>query len=171
MSVPEFTSTDNLQDAYTSELYDWDKFGRLVLFPLARNKILVRLENIADKFDSYTPDLEIDMEMFAYKFWKMANPQSSMNTTDKFVPKIFEVDLTANMLEKEVMEMKKKIQWKGADDAEIAEKLLNDPELRSVHERDHTLDKMNAIKLVPQDMRSFVIYYAHWKEGDETVLM
>lgn len=137
------------------------------MFPLAHNKILVRLENSADKFDFYTPNLEVNMEMFADIFWKIANPGSKT----KFYPKIFEVDLTANMLEKEVIEMRKKIQWKGKDDAEIAEKLLNDPELKAVYERDHhSLDKMHAITLVPQDMRSFVIYYAVKKE-DETILM
>lgn len=55
--------------------------------------------------------------------------------------------------------MRKKIQWKGADDEQIAERLANDPELKAVYERDHLADPMEEITLVPQEMRTFVIYY------------
>jgi hypothetical protein len=85
--------------------YAYEMFGRTVFFPLAKNKILVRLENIADKFDMYTPNIEVNMEKFAYIFWMEANPESKT----KVYPKIFEMDLTANMFEKEVVEMRKKI--------------------------------------------------------------
>lgn len=135
-------------------------YGKTVFFPLGKNKILVRLENSADKFDFYTPNIEVNMEKFAYIFWMMANPESKT----KVYPKIFEMDLTANMFEKEVMEMRKKIQWKGKDDEKIAEELEKNPELKAMYERDHTKDPLTAITLVPQEMRSFVIYYAEPKE-------
>lgn len=66
--------------------------------------------------------------------------------------------------------MRNKTHWKGKDDAEIAEKLLKDPELKALHERDPSQDKMSAINLVPQDMRSFVIYYDLEKEQEPILL-
>lgn len=62
------------------------------MFPLSRNKIMVRLENSADKFDMYTADLKVNMEKFAYLFWESANPGSK--TEMKF--KIMEMALSAN---------------------------------------------------------------------------
>lgn len=52
----ESSSKSDLRDSYSNKM-DWDKFGRTVLFPLGRNKILARLENSADSFDFYAPDL------------------------------------------------------------------------------------------------------------------
>lgn len=138
-----------------SDKYAFENFGRAVMFPFNRNKIMVRLENIADKFDMYTPDLKINMEKFAYLFWKSANPESK--TEMKF--KITEHDLTVNMYEKEVEWMRKKSAWKGQDDEAIKEVLAKDPEMRAVYERDHLADSMDEITLVPQEMRTFVIYY------------
>lgn len=66
--------------------------------------------------------------------------------------------------------MRNKTHWKGKDDAEIAEKLLKDPELKALYERDPSQDKMSAINLVPQDIRSFVIYYDLEKEQEPILL-
>lgn len=155
----ESSSTVNLHDAYTSDYYEWDRFGKVVFFPLWKNKILVRLENIADRFDTYAPTLKLNMEKFAYIFWMMSNPMSK----SKYVPTITEVALTANMLEKELQEMRKKRQWKAKNDAEIAEKLSKNPELKAIYERDPMEDKLEDITLVPQDLRSFVISFEEYK--------
>lgn len=53
-------------------------YGKTILFPLGKNKILVRLENSADKFDIYTPTIEVNMEKFADIFWMEANPTSKV---------------------------------------------------------------------------------------------
>jgi len=148
--------------ASIKERWTYELFGRTVFFPLGKNKILVRLENSADKFDMYTPTIELNMEKFAYYMWMDANPESKT----KVYPKIFEMDLTANMFEKEAQWRRKKAQWKGKDDAEIEEMLLKDPELKAVYERDHLKDPITAITLVPQEIRTFVIYYATGK-GEE----
>jgi len=145
----------DLKEAFTGDYDDHEKFGRAVLFPFNRNKIMARFENIADKFDMYAPSLKVDMEKFAEIFWMSSNPDKKMDM--KF--KITEHDLTVNMYEKEVEWMRKKVHWKGTDDEEIANRLSNDPEMREVYERDHLADSLKEITLVPQDIRTFVIYY------------
>lgn len=156
-----------MQDSFDNLTIN-EKYGRTVLFPLGRNKILVRMENSADKFDTDVDNIiKVDMEKFASLFWEQANPGSKTKVT----PKIYEMDLTANLFEKEVIERKKKFQWKGKDDAEVAEKLLNDPELRQVYETDHSQDSLDSITLVPQAMRTFVIYYETAKEPKKPVFM
>lgn len=54
----------------------FELFGRVVMFPLWKNMILVRLQNSADKFDMDAPELTIDMNMMAVSLWNSTNPQS-----------------------------------------------------------------------------------------------
>lgn len=144
-----------LRDTFTNA-DDADRFGRMVFFPLWRNKILVRVENSADKFDFYSPTLQVDMQRFADAYWSSANPLSEV----KVAAQIYEVDLTANMLEKEAVERKKRTQWRGTDDEAIKERMKVDEEFRAVHQpRDHVNEPLSSITLIPQEMRSFVIHY------------
>lgn len=144
----------NLSDS-VSDWKMWQLFGRLVLFPLDRNMVLVRVQNSADKFDMVAPELTMNMEKFAYEMWISANPQSKSKTT----PYIKEVSLSANMAEEEVIERREKMQWKGQDDELIKEKLEGDPELKQLYETTHSDDPMTAVTLVPQAIRSFVIKF------------
>lgn len=43
---------------------DWKMFqlfGRVVMFPLQKDVLLVRVQNSADKFDMVAPELTVDM--------------------------------------------------------------------------------------------------------------
>jgi len=64
-------------------------------FPLAKNKILLRIENIADKFDYNISKVNVvDIKSFAQQFYKEANPSS--NNKPKITIK--EVSITDNQL-------------------------------------------------------------------------
>jgi hypothetical protein len=61
---------------YCNDTKMFSLFGRVVMFPLQRNVLLVRLQNSADKFDTVAPELTIDMEKMAQGLWYSANPQN-----------------------------------------------------------------------------------------------
>lgn len=62
-------------------------------FPMAKNKILLRIENIADKFDFNISKINVvDIKSFAQQFYKEANPSS--NNKPKITIK--EVSITDN---------------------------------------------------------------------------
>ena len=109
-----------LLNDYVNDITEFEYFGRMVMFPLWKDMILVRIQNSADKFDMHSPTLKVNMEKFAEVFWQSANP-----TAGKFegTPHILEVSISANMAEKEIMHRREKMQWKGQDDAQIKEML------------------------------------------------
>jgi len=62
---------------------------------MAKNKILLRIENIADKFDFNISKINVvDIKSFAQQFYKEANPSS--NNKPKITIK--EVSITDNQL-------------------------------------------------------------------------
>lgn len=123
----------------------FELFGRVVMFPLWKNMILVRLQNSADKFDMDAPELTIDMNMMAVSLWNSTNPQSKQKV-DKYVK---EVSLTANMAQDEVVKRREGMKWKGQDDDHILEMLAKDEKMRAVYEITHDEDDLSAITLVP----------------------
>lgn len=88
-----------------SDMKTWQQFGRLVLFPLDRNLVLVRVQNSADKFDMNAPELTVNVDKLAWAMWASANPGSK----DKMKSYIKEVSLSANMAFKEVLERREKM--------------------------------------------------------------
>ena len=52
----------------------WQQFGRLVMFPIKKNALLVRLQNSADLFDENAKDIKVNLNKFARGLWKSANP-------------------------------------------------------------------------------------------------
>lgn len=51
---------------------DWKMFqlfGRVVMFPLQKDVLLVRVQNSADKFDMVAPELTVDMQKMAQGLW------------------------------------------------------------------------------------------------------
>jgi len=144
----------NLTDSI-SDWNNWQHFGRLVLFPLDRDTVLVRVQNSADKFDMVAPDLTLDMNKFAYDMWNSANPGDDRIMT----PNITEVSLSANMEFKEILDRREKMQWRVRDDDRIRAKLESDPEFKAVYETRHNDDPTTAITLVPQAIRAFIIKF------------
>ena len=47
--------------------------GKYVAFPLEKNKILVRIQNIGDKFDKKATIISLNIKQFAYDFYFEAN--------------------------------------------------------------------------------------------------
>lgn len=152
-TIPPIESL-NLIDS-VSDWKMWQLFGRLVLFPLDKNMILVRVQNSADKFDNIAPEFTINMEKLAYETWISANPQSK----GKVTPYIKEVSLGANMAETEVIARRESMKWRGQDDEIVRAKLEKDPQLKSIYEDTHSDDPLSAITLVPQAIRSFAIKF------------
>ena len=134
----------------------FDLFGRVVMFPLDKNVILVRLQNTADKFDMVAPELTLDVEKMAQGLWYSANPQSKK---EKVEARIQEVSLGANMPYEEVMARRENMQWKGKDDQAILDKLAADDALKAMYETTHSDDLMSSVTLVPQAIRAFVFDY------------
>jgi len=53
------------------------------IFPLGKNKVLVRFTNLADRFDSNVKDVEyVDVERFAKELYASANGGRSINATN-----------------------------------------------------------------------------------------
>lgn len=61
---------------YVDDAKMFELFGRVVMFPLEKNVLLVRVQNSADKFDLVAPELTLDMQKMAQGLWKSANPQA-----------------------------------------------------------------------------------------------
>jgi hypothetical protein len=153
--VVPLNMSDLVDDSKMFEL-----FGRVVMFPLDRNVLLVRLQNTADKFDMVAPELTLDMEKMAQGLWYSANPRSKLQPHEVNA-RIQELSLSANMPEEEVMARRKHMQWRGQDDEAVLEKLAKDEALKAVYETTHADDPMSAMTLVPQAIRTFVIDYNH----------
>lgn len=131
---------------YVDDAKMFELFGRVVMFPLHKNVVLVRVQNSADKFDTLAPELTIDMEKMAEGLWYSANPQSKKQKVD-FA--IHEMSLTANMPEDEVIARRVRMNWRGKDDEDIIDKLEKDEALKAVYENTHSDDLISAVTLVP----------------------
>jgi hypothetical protein len=118
--------------------------GKVVTFPLAKNLILARFENIGDKFDHYEERdlgmMQLDIESFALNLYRQANP--SFNITP--IIKYNEVDLTNNRLVNDIQKYK----WKAE------EKFVNSDQMPN----EETMNG-SIVMLPPQSIRSFVIEF------------
>lgn len=82
-------------------------------FPMAKNKILVRIENLADKFDHNISMVNlVDIKSFAQSFYKEANPYS----TNKPKITVKEVSITDNQLQSDLDKKRADFSWIGDDD-------------------------------------------------------
>jgi len=131
---------------YVDDAKMFELFGRVVMFPLHKNVVLVRVQNTADKFDMVAPELTIDMEKMAEGLWYSANPQNKKQKVD-FT--IHEMSLSANMPVEEVMARREHMKWRGQDDEDIMQKLEKDEALKAVYENTHSDDLMSEVTLVP----------------------
>ena len=99
------------------------------LFPLAKNKVLARFENLADRFDPGISSVEyIDVREFAANIYKEANPSAK-----QLSPTITEtrIDTSKN-------NDGKTFRWRGSDDQNITLKY-----------REHPKDSASGIALEP----------------------
>lgn len=90
---------------------------KIVTFPLKRNNILLRLENVADNFDSNVAGSLLYFKIKDYA----ANLYSSQNgnrSTLSYI-NVVETSLTANQPYSEMLAHK--VKWYGADDANVTE--------------------------------------------------
>lgn len=128
-------------------LADFDE-GKYIVFPLAKNKILARFENVGDKFDDEEGifgdgSLKVDINKFAKEFYSDANGESAQKVT------IVEVDLTNNQAWTEMEAKKSDWTWKGEDDDHRPEPIKLDPVYQG----------QDIVTLEAQRIRSFVIEY------------
>ena len=89
---------------------------------MGRDKVMFRLENIADRFDyefEKPQNLELNLYEYAMNFYKFANGISSDD--EKIDIEINEFDITNNMLIKESEDGRRN--WRGEDDEVINAKL------------------------------------------------
>lgn len=127
---------------------------KIEMFPVARNVILVRFENLADKFDGpinkSTPNdttYSIDVKAFATVLWTKINPGAFLNDLN-----IMETTLTGNQNYKTMMA--NKVQWRGLDDANVTAPV--DPQDQPGF----------VVALQPQRIRTFVIEYVPFSQDD-----
>ena len=116
------------------------------MFPIKKNVLFVRFENIGDKFDYNSASLEettiyIKVKEFAYALYEIANGQNAQLNNINIV----ETTLTGNQAYSEMAA--KKVRWTGVDDA-----LIKEPEVPLDHS-----DFEVALQL--QRIRSFYIEY------------
>jgi hypothetical protein len=88
------------------------------VFPLDKNRILVRFTNLADKFDAKTAQLgcSLDLDKWALEFYNEANPQLAPATPKTLKTMIFEVNLSSNQLQSTVEQNRPT--FRGIDDAQ-----------------------------------------------------
>jgi len=115
-------------------------------FPIKRNQILVRFENIADKFDSKTAYVSrlIDVRQFAKEFYAEANSLSNASLSK--VPEITYAELDLNGVN---VKSDDEFRWKGDDDKMALVELVNK----------RIDDKGDTKAFIPQSIRSFKITY------------
>jgi hypothetical protein len=86
-------------------------------WPLGQNKLLLRVENIADKFDPHThPVKYIDVNQLASNLYVSAN---HLNITKPVGVKIEEVSLSDSMTISQLNDQKSKFRWRGDDDDKV----------------------------------------------------
>mgnify|MGYP006090457833 CR=1 FL=1 len=118
-------------------------------FPVKRNQILVRFENLADKFDSKTAYVSrlIDVKQFAREFYAEANYMRSLdNASLSKVPNITYEEVNLNGLTPKADD---DYTWKGDDDKVALVEAVN----KKIE------DQGDTKAFVPQSIRSFVITY------------
>ena len=79
------------------------------MFPVAKNKIVVRFANIGDKFDSVDQTVYVSVRDFANYIWQQANGDAVLNSAN-----IRETTLTTNQDVQEAAG--KKTAWRVEDD-------------------------------------------------------
>ena len=83
------------------------------VLPLDQNKILVRFENLADRFDHLQQDTKfVNVKKFATQFYKEANPSSKREV----IPRIQEKTIDNSQPQSELNKRLSKFTWIGEDD-------------------------------------------------------
>jgi hypothetical protein len=111
---------------------------KYVMVPLARNKIMIRVQNLNDEFDGVNTALPVDLDKLARSFWTEVNPSTSLESV-----KITETGITGNI---EFSEMeKRRYVWKTKDQAAPIKKDLT--------------PSNDQINILPQQIKVFTFEY------------
>ena len=109
-------------------------------WPLSNGKILLRVENIAYKFDPVTQSVKyVDVNQLASNIYVSAN---SVNITAPVGVQVHEVSISDNMPIDNLMVQKRAFRWRGDDDDKI-QNLPNQP----------PADKEGLLAFEPQRIR------------------
>lgn len=128
------------------------------MMPLARNAILLRLENIFDRFDGKQALAHVDMEKLAHQFYWSVNPSATVSP----IVEITELNLSANQEDSEARKTRATKNWVAEDDEEIAQQLLLSAEMRDVYAGpadDLSSGQYAGIALEAQRIRTFKVVY------------
>jgi len=152
-------ATDTQFSSKIREQLSWD-YAHFQMYPMAKNKVMVRLENNFDKFElegvglpKNEPNAQVrfvDLNQFASNLYLEANPKSQM--TPSFVIK--ELSLSGNQLAQDNEAYKVKNRWIGDDD-----------KTRPKSETPKDRNGMQGIALEPQRIRVFEISYGQKTSG------
>lgn len=119
-------------------------------FPLGLNKILVRFENLADRFDHLQSDTKyINVKQFASQFYKEANPLSKKNPP---IARIQETTIDHSQTQAELDKKKAKFKWAGEGDKESG--------VTQIMKKPADKNALTEIAMEPQRIRTFVIDYS-----------
>jgi len=114
------------------------------VYPLERNKILARFENLADRFDTDAKAEFVDLNQFAKTFFYDANKNTQYDLSHV---EYTEVSLSNNQPLKDI----KNFEWRGVDD----DTFKGGPS--------PTPDNGTKIALDPQAIRQFTFHYTKRK--------
>lgn len=141
-----FTPTAKIYDSNT--LFQGPKYVKnaasnimdlkYVVQPMAKNKIMVRIQNLNDEFDGVTAGISVDVQDLAQKFWKDVNPSAGLKSVQ-----VTETTVTGNL---DVVEReKRRLHWQTVES--------DSPSLKPV-------EAVNDDTVVyPQQIRVFVFEY------------
>lgn len=117
-----------------------------------KNKVLVRFENLADRFDTFNLNSSsvvqyVDVQKFAAELFNEANPEA------QGVPKvsILETSLADGQSQASLAQRTEKFRWKGEDDEVMNAKPISHPPADK--------DPISGVALEPQRIRTFIIEY------------
>jgi hypothetical protein len=112
------------------------------LHPVDKNKVLVRLEYLADKFD-HGKSTTFDLEKFARELYAQANPGKNL------LPKISEMAIDGVQTKKDLLAaLSSREEWLSEDSATPIEEMKEDK------------TPLNALKLEPSAIRTFMLDYS-----------
>lgn len=93
------------------------------MVPLEKNKIRVRLENLADSYDAPQQTMDLNLSVFADELYE------SVNGVKPAAVSIEEMSLTGNQSRADMLA--KKIQWKTLDDTTVTPKYYEESQTES----------------------------------------
>jgi hypothetical protein len=114
----------------------------MLTVPMAKGKIMMRFENIADSFDDFAATRKLNKTMVIEALWKSANSKSDLSNMNSYT--VSETSITGNQPIKAMND--RRLHWNTVDDDKLVKK-------------DLVFDEDDIVTLEPQRIRVFIVEF------------